>query len=138
MSAPRLDSRGKPYREESSETLRDALLDEVHGTSMALVVYPSRLDAIISAARSEVYAWVAQNEAKVHAQRDAARAESDTLRAALEGIRRFVVEHGEMVHPDKAHPAIGVRMVSVAGVRNRIDAALAPSPAEPAAPEREP
>jgi hypothetical protein len=56
----------------SAEDMRDALVDDIvrHNFPMhAPTVLRARIDAIIAAARTEVYGWVAQNEAHVHAER---------------------------------------------------------------------
>lgn len=96
------------------ETLRDDLMDTING--MGCLDGPpqaelrARFDAIIAAAR----------------------AESDALRAALEEGRRRVADLRDCNKDDDCH----VMAKGAALVIEDIEYALAPSPAEPAAPER--
>ena len=104
------------------ETLRDALLDDLEeglrATEVWGVALSDRLDAIIAAAR----------------------AESDALRAAL---RERIVEnlldvplHEHRIR-ENGERVLWLGMTYAEAV-SAVDAALAPSPAEPAEPEREP
>jgi hypothetical protein len=66
--------------------------------------------------------------------REQTDAEVARLVAAVEAVLADLHGLSEMVHPDPAHPGIGVRMVSIAAVRIRIRAALATRPHAPSLP----